>query len=102
MATRMDLQLKLEDILGSENVYFQPPESIKLKYPAIIYSHAGYKKKNADNRGYLVFKRYSVTLVYREPEKEDVIMKLLELPDCNHDTHYVADELNHDVFSLYF
>lgn len=102
MATRMDLQLKLEEILGSGNVYFQPPESLKLKYPAIIYSHAGYKKKNADNGGYLVFKRYSVTLVYGSAEKEDVVQKLLALPRCEHNRHFVAANLNHDVFSLYF
>ena len=38
MRNRLDLQKIFEDILGSKNVYFQPPESLKMKYPAIRYS----------------------------------------------------------------
>ena len=37
MGTRIELQLKLEEILGSRHVYFQPPASIKMTYPAIVY-----------------------------------------------------------------
>ena len=38
MATRQELQTKLEDILGGRHVYFQPPESTKMEYPAIVFS----------------------------------------------------------------
>ena len=34
---RNDLQKLLVEVLGSKNVYFQPPESVKMKYPAIVY-----------------------------------------------------------------
>ena len=37
MASRLELQDTLETILESRNVYFNPPESIKMNYPAIIY-----------------------------------------------------------------
>jgi len=33
MGTRLELQNLLENILGSRNVYFQPPENLKLNYP---------------------------------------------------------------------
>ena len=38
MANRLDLQALLEDLLGSRNVYYQPPESVKMNYPAIVYA----------------------------------------------------------------
>ena len=37
MAGRLELQSKLEELLGTRNVYYQPPESIKIGYPAIVY-----------------------------------------------------------------
>lgn len=44
MGTRLELQNKLEELLGSRHVYFQPPESVKMEYPAIKYSMTGIKK----------------------------------------------------------
>ena len=38
MADRLDLQGLLEELLESRNVYYKPPESIKMQYPAIRYS----------------------------------------------------------------
>ena len=38
MANRIDLQSLLEELLGSKNVYYQPPESVKMQYDAIRYS----------------------------------------------------------------
>ena len=53
MGSRIDLQSKLEDILGSRNVYFQPPENLKIKYPAIIYSLNNINLRFADNMPYM-------------------------------------------------
>lgn len=38
MGTRLELQSKLVELLGSKHVYYQPPESVKIEYPAIVYS----------------------------------------------------------------
>ena len=38
MKTRLELQNKLEELLGFRHVYYQPPESVKMEYPAIRYS----------------------------------------------------------------
>lgn len=106
MATRMDLQLKLEEILGSSEVYFQPAGSpgkiAGAHYPAIFYSHDKYDTSKADNTSYLIHKRYALIFVYKEPEQEEIIRKLLELPMCSHRQHYISGNLNHDVFGLYF
>ena len=53
MGTRMDLQVLLETLLGSTNVYYQPPETLKMNYPAIIYSKSRIDTKKADDSTYL-------------------------------------------------
>lgn len=101
MGQRIDLQMMLESILGSKFVYFQPPETIKLKYPCIIYSRSRFRKLPADNMTYAAFKMYQVTVIYRDPDS-DLPEKILSLPYCSHDRHYTADNLYHDVFTLYY
>ena len=57
MESRLKLQTILEDILGSGNVYFQPPSSVKMSYPAIRYSRDNIDKKVANNSTYLLINR---------------------------------------------
>ena len=65
MASRLFLQAQLEQLLGSPNVYFQPPESVKMNYPAIVYALDDLKNAHADDGVYLSYKRYSVTVSTR-------------------------------------
>lgn len=101
MDRRLSLQEMLVNILGSNNVYFQPPETIKLQYPCIIYERSNIDEKYADNRAYMSMVRYSLTLITRSPES-DLVKAILELPYCSYDRYYAADTLNHDVFTLYY
>lgn len=101
MASRLDLQSKLEEILGSRNVYFQPPESVKISYPAIVYSRPDIDIKKADDSTYLKTNRYSITVIDRLPDNK-AIDALLELPMSSYDRHFNVDNLNHDVITLYF
>jgi len=101
MDRRLSLQEILANILGSNNVYFQPPETIRLQYPCIIYERSDIHKKYADNRAYMSMVRYSVTLITRSPES-NLVKAILELPYCSYDRYYAADTLNHDVFTLYY
>ena len=101
MATQLELQTRLEDILGSRNVYYQPPENIKMSYDAIVYSFKGINSTYANNAKYGNRKRYDVIFIAREPDSE-VIDKLLELPYCTLGTPYTADNLHHYPFTLYF
>jgi hypothetical protein len=101
MGTRLELQSTLENILGSRNVYFQPPENIKISYPCIIYKR-NYEKTNfADNKPYKNTKRYAVTIVDRNPDSI-VLDKLSNMPMCSFDRHMTVDGLNHDIYNLYF
>lgn len=101
MANREQLQATLEEILGSRNVYFEPPESIRMNYDAIRYSIRNIKTNYADNSPYFNKKCYEITLISREPDNP-IVDKLLQLPYCSFDRHYNADNLAHDVFTLYY
>lgn len=101
MPSRLDLQTTLEKILGSRNVYFQPPSSVRMQYPAIVYSRKDIEKRSADDRAYRKLPSYEVILVDKNPDSKYVEM-ILDLPYCSFDRHYESDNLNHDVFTLYF
>lgn len=100
MANRLDLQTIFEGILGSRNVYFQPPASVKLKYPAIVYSRKNMNSTYANNGAYRNVPLYDVTLIDKNPDSP-FIEKILALPYCSYDRSYTADNLNHDVFNIY-
>ncbi len=99
--TRIELQALLEEILGSRNVYFQPPESLKLKYPCIIYPLNKVAIARADNKPYIKNKMYMVTVIDKDPESE-ICDRMEELPLCTFDRRYAADNLTHTGYTLYY
>ena len=99
--SRVSLQEILEELLGSRNVYFQPPESIKLKYPCIVYERTDIQIDKANNGNYRISKQYIATVIDKNPDSE-IPDKMLELPFCSFSRHFVTDNLNHDVFIIYF
>lgn len=100
MDRRLLLHSLLESVLGSENVYFQPPDNVVMQYPCIVYARDGASKISADNSGYRRVQRYQVTLIDRSPENP-AVEKLGLLPLCTDSRSFVTDGLNHDVFELY-
>ena len=101
MDRRSELHQILKNILESDNVYFQPPPSVTLNYPCVIYERSAIQTTKADNIKYLKRVRYTITLIGSSPESE-FVEKILNLPLCTYDRFYTADGLNHDVFSLYY
>lgn len=101
MAPRVELQAVLEELLGSGDVYFQPPANVQLAYPAIVYQRDDINNKFADNGPYSMHQRYQVTHISRDPDSS-VPYKIAALPMCIFSRFFVADNLNHDVFTLYF
>ncbi len=101
MASRLDLQATLETLLGSRNVYFQPPESVKMNYPAIVYGLDNVESTFADDGVYLSHKRYLITVIDKNPDST-IVDKIAVLPACRFNRHYKSENLNHYVFSLYF
>ena len=101
MADRLELHSVLQELLGSSNVYYQPPESIKMQYDAIRYSKKTIDSKYANDRKYSMIGCYEIIVISRLPDNP-VIKKLLSLPYCSYDRHYIADNLHHDVLTIYW
>lgn len=101
----MDQRLKLHEllvsILGSSNVYFQPPQSIKLVYPCIVYNLDDLQLRHANNKAYSIRDRYLITHISRDPD-DQTPDKIARLPLASFSRAFVADNLNHQVFNLYF
>lgn len=101
MRMRIDLQLIFEKILGSRNVYFQPPEYIKLKYPCLIYSLDRFDIRYANDEKYKKMKKYTVT--YITSTADDIMVEnILDLQYCNYDRQFISNNLYHHVFTLYY
>jgi hypothetical protein len=101
MGQRLDLHEVLTEVLGSDNVYFQPPPSLQMVYPCIVYKRDQADTDFADNSPYRSKKRYMVTVIDRDPDSA-IPDGIAALPMCRFNRHYTADNLNHDVFNLFF
>ena len=101
MGSRLDLQTKLETLLGNQNVYYQPPASVRMNYPAIVYSRSNVENRHADDDVYMQAYFYEVIVIDEDPDSE-VVENISKLPGCRFDRHYTSDNLNHDVFTLYY
>lgn len=100
MGSRLKLHEELCVILGSREVYFQPPSSVQMKYPAILYSRKSIDNTSANNTVYKQDDSYELTVIDPDPDSE-LVRKISKLPMCRHDRHYKQDGLNHDTFTLY-
>jgi hypothetical protein len=101
MAPRLELQTLLETLLGSENVYFQPPPGFMMKYPCIVYNRSNIFTQHGDNRPYRLDKRYTLTVIDSNPDSE-IPDLVAEIPRSIFDRHFTLDGLNHDVFHILF
>lgn len=106
MNRRPLLRAKLRSILepygASKNVYFQPPESVKLDYPCIIYQFETINLTRANNNIYGRKRRYQLTLIDKNPDSPLPDRLLDILPTASHDNHFVNDGMYHDVFTIYW
>lgn len=108
MARRLDLQAKLEEIMESfvskpwrtNRVLYQPPETIKMEYPCIVYDLDGIDSTPADNLHYLDKKRWNVTVIDRNPDSE-IPSAILSLQYTRFSRHYTSDNLHHWMITIY-
>lgn len=101
MGLRSELHNNLKNILGSNNVYFQPPESIKMSYPCIRYELTSIDTRFAGDTPYTNTKKYSVMVI--DPNPDSLVPdRVARLPMCKASTFYAADNLNHYHFTLYY
>lgn len=98
---RLTLHNDLINILGSNKVYFQPPNTVIMSYPCIIYKKDAEDPTYANDKRYLGMKRYLITVVDKNPDSL-IPDKVVQLPYCAFVNHFIVDNLNHDVYSLYY
>lgn len=100
MADRLYLHDLLTNLLESRNVYFDPPESVKIKIPAIRYTYKPDVTLDANDGNYITFAGYEVILIDYDPDSE-YVTKLKSIQYSRFVNHYTVDGLHHWVFNLY-
>lgn len=98
---RPDLGELLREKTGIPNVYFNPPESIKMHYPCIVYNRDDIEPLYADNSTYGLNYRYELTVIDQDPDSV-YVERVALLPQCRFSRHFVSDNLNHDIFLIYY
>lgn len=101
MASRLKLHTELVKLLGSDNVYFQPPESLIIRYPAIVYTRVDMLNRYADNEFYFGHTAYQIVIIDKNPDSEHV-EKMRTFHNARFERHYVSNNLNHDAFRIYY
>jgi hypothetical protein len=102
MVRRLKLHEEFCAILDSKNVYFQPPQSLRMSYPCIRYSPSTPDQTYANNKFYRGMKRYEGVIIDSDPESV-IPSKLQERFGLfSLGEPYVADNLNHYQFTLYY
>ena len=102
----------LDDILrsidGVKKVYYQPPASIHLEYPCILYKLSGYNRMYANGVCYASWPEYEVTLIDHDPESilQKRMLDLGKDADSNcyvqFNRFFTSDNLNHWAYRLTF
>jgi hypothetical protein len=101
LARRLELQAIFETLLGTQNVYFQPPANVRMEYPCIVYKRDNANTEFAGDKPYRYEQRYLVTFIAQDPDLL-VPLKIAALPTCINLRHFTVKNLNHDVFTLYY
>lgn len=101
MASRLELHEKLCEILGTRNVYFQPPENMKLEIPCIVYSLSALKTTKANNKTYLADNKYTINYISRDCDN-NIVSSFLNFYCSSFNRRYVKDNLYYDVYEIYY
>lgn len=101
MHSRLELHEELSKVFDTYRLYFQPPETIKMVYPCVVYELSKIRTMHANDKRYLNMKCYIVTIIDPNPDST-VHERMFELPYCSFDRFFTNDNLNHWVYTLYF
>lgn len=107
MGTRLSLQTKLQAVIGTRldnkpNVYFQPPESVRMNYPCIVYQRSNGETSHADDMPYIFRQKYDITIIDANPDSLYREKMAMAFPGIEYNRFFVEANLNHDVFTLYY
>ena len=107
MASRLQLHNEFIDVLGTQNetesrVYYDPPQSLIMKYPCIRYKKSAPSLKRANNGIYNLTNVYEATVI--DPDPDSVIAEtiLYRMKQCSIEATYTADNLHHTKLKIYY
>lgn len=89
-------------IPGVTEVYYQPPSSIQMHYPCIVYSWDRNYDKRADDILYSSRRGYSLTIIDSNPDSIIPGIFQRNFQQASFERHYVANNLHHWVYNIYF
>lgn len=100
---RIDLHNMIKSLTPTGwNIYFQPPESIKLSFPCIIYGRGEIDAKYADDKMYVGKRAYNVQIISRDPECTLAETLMMNISGCKSTGLSVIDNLYHDNLTIYY
>lgn len=102
MDRRLEFRKVLQEVMGSNKLYFQPPDGTKLTYPCAIYRLQNLDIRNADDQVYKYMKSYQVTIIDSNPDSNYPDILLTKFKRIRFDRAFASDNLNHFVFTIYF
>ena len=102
MGSRLKLHEELCVILGTRNVYFQPPASVRMNHPCVRYSLGGVDHIRANDKIYKNTNRYEIVVIDQNPDSDIYSKILAHFQMCSFERTYTADNLNHWVLTLYY
>ena len=102
MGNRSEFSAKLKTILGSDETHFQPPASVRMKYPAAVYRIENIAMRKADNIPYFLMNCYEVIIIHIDPDEDWITPMLNMFPYSRFVRSYTKSNLYHKVFRVYF
>ena len=102
-ANRLELREKLSQFMldcgETPKLYFQPPESVKLEYPCMIYHLRTMSSRKANNRPYHKTIGFDITYITRSHSSK-VPDRMLDEPLFSFDRYYTAENLHHYAYTF--
>lgn len=100
MASRLELHAELLKFLP--NVYFQPPPTITMVYPCIVYNKTSKMRHFANDVIYMSQQEYQLMVIERDPDSKVADNLEKNFKSCVISQYYTVDNLNHTTLNLYY
>lgn len=97
-----ELRNILQEVLGYVNIYFQPPDSVLMRYDCIRYRRTALQPTYANNKVYNLRDQYEIIVISRDPDSELPRRIQEHFQFCRPGRQYMADNLYHFPFTIYY
>lgn len=85
---------------SNPHVYYQPPASVKLAYPCVVYILDDMPPIYANNLPYHWDHCYTLTVIDRDPDSK-LRERIAALPTCRFARAMCVDNLHHFIFKIF-